>query len=134
MTAMHFISDTIAFALLTLFSLCAVNGQCIGDGKQCDVAKYCKYTFNNFNCQMPIPGKAASFKECVLDAGCPSGSKCINQLCCDVSALNGDSSACPTGPELARCCFERNLGADVGQPGSFILEKPTAPCGCPSLQ
>ncbi|TPX70400.1 hypothetical protein SpCBS45565_g01788 [Spizellomyces sp. 'palustris'] len=125
---MSFISNTIAFALLTLFSLRAVNGQC--PVEECDVAKYCKYTFNNFECRMPIPGKAATFQECVIDAGCPAGSQCINQLCCNVSALNGDSSACPTGPDLRKCCFERNLGAGVGQPGSFALEKPTAPCGC----
>ncbi|KAF4463692.1 hypothetical protein FALBO_9491 [Fusarium albosuccineum] len=105
----------------------------IDPDSQCNVDKYCTYTFNNFNCQSQwTDEQVPTFKECALGAGCGDNAVCHDGICCSLTDLPNGEADCPSRDEIMGCCFVRNPGP--GGLGTFQPPPQTRPselnCGC----
>lgn len=125
---------------------------------QCDVNKYCAYTYNNNNCAITtwncddcdvvvcklirwhsttLPYEKAHISltvyECNVDASCNPGATCVNNLCCHADQLPNGSADCPTTSDLQACGgFSRTVG--TGSQAAWVPPHTDIPaelkCGC----
>ncbi|OIW28386.1 hypothetical protein CONLIGDRAFT_681346 [Coniochaeta ligniaria NRRL 30616] len=83
---------------------------------QCNVDKYCAYTYNTNNCaitkwncdgcDVPV------FYECNFDSSCNPGATSVNNLCCHADQLANGAADCPTTADLQACGgFTRTVGS-----------------------
>ncbi|KAH7361184.1 hypothetical protein BKA66DRAFT_211339 [Pyrenochaeta sp. MPI-SDFR-AT-0127] len=119
------------------FSILAL---CVGTdlvAAQCNVNKYCAYTYNNNNCAITTwkcdDCAVPVFYECNVDAGCNPGAKCVNNLCCHAKNLPNGSADCPVKTDLQACGgFTRSLG--TGSLAAWVPPHTDIPselkCGC----
>lgn len=127
-----------AFLSLTFvgsgFAQNQVHLDCATDpNAQCNVDKYCTYTYNNNNCQSNWNSdKIVAFNECTSDAACSNGGKCTNGLCCHSDVLPNGADDCPSVSDLVDCCYEH--APATGFNGEYDPPNMSIPsdlfCGC----
>ncbi|KAJ2966719.1 hypothetical protein NQ176_g10015 [Zarea fungicola] len=106
------------------------------DPNTCNVAKYCAYTYNNNNCAITSwcdTCEVPVVYECVVDATCAGGAKCVNNLCCHADKLANGAADCPTTNDLQLC---GGFGRAIGTAGVAAWSPPfgdipsNLKCGC----